>query len=111
MTNYLLTLLSVFIIIAVDCLFVGLYDRQYKNMAKKRDWLIGIIVVSTGIFSGLITSAYSIDGWRIGYLAPILLFAVATLAVIAYTCLLKKIYAAKSKREAHEGNDDETNDR
>ena len=110
MTNYLLTLLSVALIIAAYCLFVGLYDRQYRKMKKKRDWLIGIIVGSSGIFSAMITSSYYIDGWNMKYVAPILLFAVATVAVIAYTCLLKKIYAAKSKSEKHKENDDESED-
>ena len=108
MTNYLLTLLSVAFIIVAYCLLVGLYDRQYRKMKKKRDWLIGIIIVSSGIFSAMITSSYYIDGWNIKYLAPILLFAVATVAVIAYTCLLKKIYAAKSKSEEHKENDNGT---
>ncbi len=111
MPNYLLSLLSVAFIIVIYCLFVGLYDRQYRNMTKKRDWLIGIIIVSFGIFSAVITSSYYLDGWNIKYLAPILLFAVSTLAVIVYTCLLKKIYAAKSKSEKHKENDNETNDR
>ncbi len=111
MTNYLLTSLSVALIIVVDCLFVGLYDRQFKKLTKKRDWLIGIIVVSSGIFSAMITSSYYIDGWSIKYLAPILLFAVATAAVIAYTCLLKKIYAAKSKHEEQKQSADEAADR
>lgn len=101
MTNYLLTLLSVALIIVVYCLFVGLYDGQYKNMIKKRDWLIGIIVGSSGIFSAMITGSYYIDGLDIKYLTPVLLFAVATAAVITYTCLLKKIYAAISKNKEH----------
>ena len=111
MTNYLLSLLSVTLIIVAYCLFVGLYDRQYRKMSKKKDWLIGIIVASSGIFSAMITSSYYIDGWNIKYLVPILLFAVATASVIAYTCLLKKIYAAKRKNEEHKESDDETNDR
>lgn len=101
MTSYLLTVLFVSLIVAAYCLFVGLYDRQYKNLKKKRDWLIGIITFSAGIFSATITSAYYIDGWEIKYLAPILVFAVATAAVIVYTCFLKKIYAAKNKKEEH----------
>lgn len=100
-TNFLLTLLVVFSIIAAYCLFVGLYDRQFKSLTKKRDWLVGIVVVSSGIFSAMITSAYYIDGWNMRYLAPILLFAAATAAVVAYICLLKKIYAARKRREAH----------
>ena len=90
-------MLSVCVIIAAYCLFAGLYDRQYKKFTKKRDWLIGVITLSAGIFSGTFTSAYYLDGWNVKYLAPILLFSVATAAVIAYTCLLKKIYAAKGK--------------
>ena len=101
MVNYLLTLLSVAFIIVAYCLFVGLYDRQYRKMKEKRDWLIGIIVVSAGVFSATVTSSYYLDGWNIKYLAPILLFAVATAAVIAYTCLLKKIYVVKSKSDEH----------
>ena len=97
MANYLLTLLSVALIIVVYGLFVGLYDRQYKSMAKKRNLLVGIIVVSSGIFSAMITSSYYIDGLNIKYLAPILLFVVATAALVIYTCLLKKIYAKKTK--------------
>lgn len=97
MSNYFLTFLSVALIIVGYCLFMGLYDRQYKKMTKKRDWLISIILVSSGIFSAMITSSYYIDGWNKKYLAPILLFAVATVAVIVYTCFIKKIYAAKSK--------------
>ncbi len=111
MTSYLLTVLFVSLIVAAYCLFVGLYDRQYNNLKKKRDWLIGIITFSSGIFSATITSAYYIDSWEIKYLAPILVFAVATAAVIVYTCFLKKIYAAKNKKEEHKDNDDETNDR
>ncbi len=99
MTNYLLTVLIVFFIIVTYCLFVGLYDRQYRKMTKKRNWLIGIITASSGIFSSMITSAYYIDGLNIKYLFPILLFAMATVAVIAYACLLKKIYATKNKEE------------
>ena len=111
MTNYLLTLLAVALIIVAYGLVVGLYDRQYKNMAKKRDWLIGVIAASAGIFSAMITSSYYIDGPNIKYLAPIILFAVATAAVIVYACLLKKIYAAKSKTEEHKENGGETNDK
>lgn len=111
MKNYLLQLLWVFLIIVAYCLFVGLYDRQYQNMPKKRDWLIGIIVVSAGIFSATITSSLYFDGWGIKYLAPILLYAAATAAVIAYTCLLKKIYAVKSKNKEDKEKGDETNDR
>ena len=62
MTNYLLTLLSVALIIVTYCLFVGLYDREYNKMTQKREWLIGIIVVSSGIFSAMITSSYYNDG-------------------------------------------------
>lgn len=110
MTSFLLSLLSVSFIIVIYCLFVGLYDRQYRKMTKKRDGLIGIITGSLGIFSAMITSSYYIDGLNIKYLAPILLFSVATVAVIAYTCLLKKIYAAKSKNEEPKESDDEAND-
>lgn len=103
MTAYLLTILTVSGIIVVSCLFVGLYDRQYRNMQRKRDWLIGVITVSAGIFSAVLTSAYYMDGWSLKYLAPILLFAAATAAVIAYTCLLKKIYTAKAAEQTARG--------
>lgn len=116
MTNYLLTLLSVAFIIVAYCLFVGLYDRQYRKLTQKRDWLLGILIASLGIFSAMITSSYYFEGWSIKYLAPILLFAVATAAVIVYICFLKKIYAAKGKdagqpKRAEDKEGEETNDR
>ena len=95
MTSYLLSMLLVFSIVVTYCLFVGLYDRRYEKPAKKRDWLIGIVTIALGIFSGDIASAYYLDGWSVKYLAPVLIFAVATAAVIVYICLLKRIYAAK----------------
>lgn len=95
--NFLLLNLFLLMLIIIYSLYIAFYDRKYKKQKVKRNGIISIIVISSGVFLSWLTSIYYIGELEIKYLLPILIYAVVTISMIAYACLIKKIYNTKNK--------------
>ena len=98
MSNFLLTNIILLLIVVGYCLIAVVFDRKFKKESTKRNCAISIIIISAGAFISIITSTFYLEEWSIKYLLPILVYVLATISMIIYTCLLKKIYLKKNNK-------------